>query len=329
VSPVECEGKMSACLDEPHGPYTHWLDEQGLYETFRNDYLARQEKGWIKDVSHDSVLPAEAHEDMFVGRKAVEWLEQIPGDGFPWHLLVSFVGPHDPFDPPAEYAERYRDAAVPPAITDSFEGKPAWQKTRDMKMSDDQIAHTRRQYCASITAIDEAIGKILAALEATGQADNTYIVFTSDHGEMLGDHGMYTKCAAYESSIRLPLLVAGPGIAPGRRSDALIELIDLNPTVCELARLAPQENLDAKSFAGILRGQAESHRTEIVSEIRNWRCIRTDRYKLVENHNDLIELYDLAEDPNELNNLAPANPEHVRELTGRMHQRYLANRWQR
>ena len=110
---------------------------------------------------------------------------------------------------------------------------------------------TRRQYqsrrdycdtptilCAATELIDDQIGEMLCALEERGMLDNTYIIYSSDHGEMLGDHGLYTKSVAYEASLRVPLIVTGPGIPKNQVSDGLVELIDLNPTICDFAGAA-------------------------------------------------------------------------------------------
>ena len=321
--PVECEGKMHAGMsDTPQGPYGFWLEEQGLYQQFRADYKERSSKGWIKDASHDSVLPTEAFEDAYIGRRASEWIETIPDD-FPWHLFVSFVGPHDPFDPPAEYAERYRAAGMPSAIEDSMDGKPSWVNARRLDMTPDEITHTRRQYCGAIELIDDQVGLILAALERRGMRENTYIFFASDHGEMLGDHGLYTKSLPYEPALRVPLIATGPGIRSWQVSDALVELIDVNPTICALAGLPPQPGIDALSFDWVLNGDERAHRTETVSAIRNFRLIRTHDYKLVQHYNDRTELYDLNEDPEELHNIADAHPDVVRTLGRRLNERYL------
>ena len=96
----------------PVGPYTHYLAEKGQLQTFHEDYTQRSAIGWIADC-RDSPLASEDFEDSYIGRRAVEWIENAPDD-FPWHYFVSFVGPHDPYDPPAEYGERYRGAAMPP-----------------------------------------------------------------------------------------------------------------------------------------------------------------------------------------------------------------------
>ncbi len=208
-------------------------------------------------------------------------------------------------------------------------GKPRWVEARLEPGSPGEIAETRRQYGAAIELIDHEIGRILAALDRRGMTGNTHVVYTSDHGEMLGDHGLYHKSCAYEPALRVPLIAAGPGVAPGRTSDALVELIDLNPTVCDLAGLPAQENIDARSVVPVLRGEADAHRAEAVAALRGFRCIRTERHKYIENYNDLDELYDLAEDPGELRNIAESEPELVRSLRRRMKERYLEGQWRR
>lgn len=326
--PIECEGKMHAGNhSSPQGPYGFWLQEQGLYERFHKDYRKRAEEGWPTS-AWDSVLPAEAFEDAYIGRRSAEWLRTIPGD-FPWHLFVSFVGPHDPYDPPTAYAERYRNAAMPEAIPFSAEGKPAWFGRRAKPIAPEKILETRRQYAAAIEAIDDAVGEILAVLDARGWTENTYVIFSSDHGEMLGDHGKYAKSVPYEAALRVPLIAAGPGISGGRTSDALVELIDVNATVCDLAGLPPQADIDARSFAPILRGERTEHREDCLSALENFRLLRTDRFKLVHNISDITELYDLEEDPQERHNVAAARPEVVRALSARMQARIMEGKWNR
>jgi len=327
--PCECEGKMHAgAKPTPQGPYTYWLRERGLLAKFHADYQQRARDGWNLHASHDSVLPADAWEDAYVGRRAAEWVQQAPDD-FPWHFFVSFVGPHDPFDPPGEYAERWRSADVAPAIPAGGRGKPSCIQRRSGELKAAEVAVTRRQYAAEVEAIDDYVGWVLAALEDRGQLDNTYLLFTSDHGEMLGDHGLYAKEVMYESAMRVPLVVAGPGIPGGRTSDALVELIDLNPTICELAGLGPQEDIDARSIAPLLRGGTDEHRTEVVSQLTNCRAVRTDRHKLIVNFNDAAELYDLSEDPDELDNVADDRPEVVADLLRRLRGRLLEGKWLR
>ncbi len=327
--PIECEGKMHAGNHPtPQGPYGFWLQQQGLYDAFHKDYRARNKGGWIKHGSHDSVLPTDAFEDAYIGRRAAEWIEQVPDD-FPWHLFVSFVGPHDPFDPPGEYAERYRGKPMPPAVRGDLEGKSRRARSRQVGLTDEQVAHARRQYCAATELIDDQVGAILEALDRRGMADNTIIAFASDHGEMLGDHGIFTKSVGYEAAIRVPLVVAGPGIEPGRTSDALVELIDVNPTLTDLAGLPAQPNLDARSLGPVLRGQASEHRQETISVLKGFGVVRTDRYKLIDNENDVAELYDLASDPHECHSVAAAQPDIVRQMRKRLRERLMEGQWRR
>ena len=320
--PVECEGKMHAGMaDHPRGPYGFWLEEQGLFDRFRADYAARGARGWIRDASHDSVLPAEAFEDAYIGRRAAEWIDTVPDD-YPWHLFVSFVGPHDPFDPPKAYADRYRDAEMPPAVRSPREGRPDWINARRRDLSDDEIAVTRRQYCAAIELIDDQVGRIIEAVERRGMAGDTIVVFASDHGEMLGDHGLYTKSVPCEAALRVPLIAAGPGISGGRTSDALVELIDVNPTLCAVAGLPAQEGLDAEDFSAVLTGERPAHREEGASALREFRLVRTADHKLVAHHTGETELYDLAEDPDERRNIAAERPDVAREMGRRLRQRF-------
>ena len=181
----------------------------------------------------------------------------------------------------------------------------------------------RRQYCGAVELIDEQIGHILHAVERAGLGQMTYVVYSSDHGEMLGDHGMFTKHCAYEASLRVPLVVAGPDIPGGRVSQALVELMDVNPTLCDFAGVPTLEDTDARSFAAVLRGSATEHRAETVAAELNYRAIRTPAHKLIENYNDATELYDLVEDPDEVRNLADQRRELAGELARRMRARFL------
>ena len=138
---------------------------------------------------------------------------------------------------------------------------------------------------------------LLDALEMRDMLDNTIIIFTSDHGEMLGDHGLFQKQVPYEPSIHIPLIVAGPDIARGVVSDALVEMQDLNPTICALANVAPAPDMDARSFDGVLSGERTEHRQDILIALSNFRGIRNRRHKFVENSDDMPELYDLINDP--------------------------------
>lgn len=337
--PLECEGREHAFSPKVIGPYTAYLEEKGLLGKL---WDAKREHKQIKNhkiIKHktqydlataDYCLDAGDYEDAFIGRMAVNWLEKIT-DEYPWHLFVSFVGPHYPYDPPRSYADKYRNQTVSLPIKDDMSGKPQWIKERAGASypNEAEIVVSRRQYCASISLIDDYVGQILDTLKSRGMLDNTYIIFASDHGDMMGDHNLYSKQVAYEPSLRVPLMAAGPNIAPGRESDALIELSDLNPTICELAGLPPQPDIDAQSFGRLLFGQTEQHRECAVCFNWNFRSIRTRDYKLIINYNDIPELYDMNNDSRELCNIADQNPEIVQELTQALRSRYQEGKWLR
>jgi choline-sulfatase len=186
-----------------------------------------------------------------------------------------------------------------------------------------------RPFCTAIERVDHQVGLILDALEATDQADNTYIVLSSDHNESLGDHGLWGKHTAYEASMRVPLIAAGPGIEGGRVSDAMVELMDVNPTLCELAGLPQQESIDARSFAPILQGHAETHRDACVTMEHPYAAIRTPSHKFIDTLESDWELYGLREDPDERRNLAGEQPQLARELRGRLRHRMGEGKWRR
>lgn len=320
--PLECEGKGQAGKSKiPRGPYTFFLHERGLLREFVSDFVERK-----TTTCHDSILPMEAYQDVFIGREAVKWIREIPSD-FPWHLFVSFTGPHNPFDPPEKYGDRYRESKMPEPIPPRLEGKPSRLQERNLtaNMSKEDIADTRRQYCACIELIDTQIGEILEALRLRGMHENTYVIFASDHGEMLGDFGAYLKQMPYEAALRIPLIIAGPEIEQGSRSDEPVELIDTNATICDLAGLRPQRNVDAESLLPVLRGKTKFHREDAISAISEFRLIRTRSHKYVRNKGDVDELYDLKADPLELTNIASKNPELVSELSDRMDKRFAGS----
>lgn len=307
--PMELEGKWnSGCSEVPIGPYSLELEKRGLLRDFHQDYRKRTRTGYPGNC-WNSILPEELFQDTYTAARAVNWIEDADED-YPWHLFVSFAGPHDPFDPPARLAEKYRHRPMPPRVPPDRTGKPSWQDHLSWpgnSCSEADVETARRQYCAAIEAIDEGIGRILAAAEQRGMLDNTIVVFSSDHGESLGDHGLWEKQVPYEGSIHIPLLVAGPGIHQGR-CDEIVELIDLAPTICELANAGWFENTDARSFAHILRNGTGSHRQNALITMPNFSCVRTHGFKFIHNVNADCELYDLTADPGERFNVAPDQP---------------------
>ena len=299
-----------AVPEQPQMPFHHYLASHGLYNAFRDDRERRKQGRWCVGVNFDSPLSAKHHIETYVGDHGVRWIEDPPPN-HPWFLQLNFDGPHDPFDPPPEYAEKYRGRTMPAPVGLDQAGKPDWVRHKFFTDDREDIQQARRQYAASVELIDHQIGRLMDALECSGQLDNTVVIYTADHGEMLGDFGLYQKQVPYDPSIRVPLIVAGPGIARGATSDALLEWIDLNPTIADLAGLPKQPYVDAESVAPILRTPRGGHRSSVLITLESYRALRTRDYKLVHNINDIRELYDLTRDPDECDNLLadPATPE--------------------
>ncbi|MFR9731760.1 sulfatase [Saccharopolyspora sp. MS10] len=295
-------------------------------------------------------LPEDLHADHFVGNLAQHWLETYPDHDAPFFLQVGFPGPHPPYDPPPRHLDPYRDREMPAAhrSAEDLAAQPApLQALRQQHLDNDhdaivhladpteeQLQRQRQHYYANVSLIDEQVGGLLRALEERGVLENTVVVFTSDHGDALGDHGHSQKWTMYEPSVHVPLLIWGPGrVRPGQVLDGLTSLMDIGPTVLELAGLAPPEWMEAESLLPALRGEAWSGRAEVFSEhARDFiltdtelmTMVRDERWKLVEfSDHERGQLFDLREDPAEEHDLW-SSAEH-REVRDRLHE--SINRW--
>lgn len=290
VDGIDHRGKGDAVKRARNGvdePYTAMLRERGLLQTHLDDHP----KAVLSRAASPTPLPDECYTDDFCGANAVRLLERAPIDR-PWCLWVNFPGPHDPYDPPAKQLARYAGVTFPPAILPT-DDPPEYRN----------VAKDRLHYAACCSNIDDWVGRILAAVEARGERENTIVVFSSDHGEMLGDHGRWTKTVPYEASIRVPLIVSGPGVASGAATAVPIELIDISATLLELAGLPVPNEWDARSFQPLLEDAAAPHREFAVSQLAKWRCITTNDWKYIEHREEPPQLFNLANDPRESRNV--------------------------
>ena len=257
----------------------------------------------------------------------IEFLEGLEGEA-PFFAYVAFTAPHDPRTPPGAYRDLYDPDEM--VVPESFLPVHPFDNG-DMMVRDELLAGWPRMeeviqreladYYGLITHMDAEIGRLLAALEATGRAEDTLVVFTSDHGLSLGGHGLMGKQNLYDDSMRAPLILAGPGV-PAGSSDALVYLFDLYPTLCDLLGVETPDTVEGRSLAPILRGEASSVRDEIFTAYLDvQRAVRTERWKLIRYPRvDVTQLFDLERDPNEVHDLAgrPEHAERVRELEERL-----------
>ena len=241
----------------------------------------------------------------------------------PFSLYLAHKAVHGPFTPPGRHKALYADAPIArhPNAQDNLTGKPALQQpipTNTKKGNGAQSGpndETVRNQLRLIQAVDESMGEILKALTETKQLDNTVIIFTSDNGYFHGDHGLGDKRAAYEESLRIPLLVRYPKwIKPGSRFDADVLNVDIAPTMLEIAGAQAPAEMRGRSLVPVLRGKTKQVRQDFYAEynqeqqsarIPTWHAVRSREWKYVEykGHPDWTELYNLKADPYELKNL--------------------------
>lgn len=321
--------------DWPANEYDQWLQSQ-------HQRFERQE--WNGSAHVELGMPTELHQTTWCAQKAIEFIEANAEFSNPWLFSVNFFDPHHPFDPPTEYLSRYLNKLdqipLPNYQAGELDGKPVFQRIDHQgayggqagfpfdAMTNEDHRLVRAAYWAMCDLIDHQVGRMLAALERTGQTDNTLVIFTSDHGEMLGDHGIYLKGPYfYEPAVHVPLIVSWPGTIPGgRRIGSFVELVDLAPTLLAAAGLPPSASMQGYSLWPTLAKQnLISHdRDDVYCEYYNampWHerpkaygtMVRTERYKLVAMHGLATgELYDLEQDPQETHNLWD-EPQHSHE----------------
>ncbi|MBT5875193.1 MAG: sulfatase-like hydrolase/transferase [Candidatus Latescibacteria bacterium] len=304
-----------------HAPRDDWA--QG------HDYAdwVREQGGDLDDLREsEGRVPAELHQTTWITECAREFITQDRED--PWFLTLNPYDPHPPFIPPQSYADRFDPDKMPgPHFRES---DIDFQKRFSEIVFQTEAAHpdifngrnVQALYYAMIAQIDDQLGRILDCLEEAGQRENTIVVFTSDHGEALGDHGLlYKGCRFYEGLVRVPLIFHCPGrISAGIESEALVELIDMSATILEMAGVSAHDDQQGRSLMPILRGDAPpgDHREFVRSEYFDTldapeysgkppsygTMYRDRRYKLVLYHgHDLGELYDLENDPWEFSDL--------------------------
>lgn len=306
--------------DWPENAYTQWLSKQG--RTWDELYRGA-ETPYVKEGT-----PAEFHQTTWCAEMTIDFIRQQRKG--PWLFSFNCFDPHHPFDPPKEFMDRYHpaDMPLPKYQPGELDNKPVYQRLDHQwahgepgyfhvaAMTDDDRRQVTAAYYAMIELIDEQVGRILAALEETGQLENTIVIFMSDHGEMLGDHGLYLKGPHfYEEAVRCPLIVSWPGrFEQDLRAQGLVELVDLVPTLLEAAEIEIEPAIQGHSLLPILRGQADpsKHRDYVYCEYYNaWThkrsygtMMRTPDKKIVVYHGiDDGELYDLSHDPGEVENL--------------------------
>ena len=321
------------------------LQARGLVKQQREQYRQLPDYG-ERLGAFEWNLPEDMHPDMFVGDMAQWWLNAYPQTQ-PLFLQIGFPGPHPPYDPIPRYAEPYlaRDLPIDEICEKDFAAQPPVFKTmrqHNVEVDHDSVMHQldpsdearkrqRAYYLANVTMIDEKVGDILNTLDQRGYLDNAVVVFTSDHGDCLTDHGHSQKWTMYDTITRVPMMVWAPGrFDGGRKVDGLCQQMDIGPALLELAGANVDPALEAESLLPALDGELWSAREEVFAEhgrdgilqaTEFMSMIRTAEWKLVHFlDEDFGQLFDLKSDPGELENLwdAPAAKGRRTELLDRL-----------
>ena len=309
------------------------MDQENHFTDYAFEENSRKgnTKGLVAEMAN---VPDEAYDDGRITEDAVETIQRLAEQDQPFFLAVGFLKPHSPYNAPTAYWNLYdREDMKPLGPVDRPENQPDynWFYYRELRnfpeipnegpISDEQAQRLRHGYYAATSYVDSNVGQLLKALEESGQAENTIVVFWSDHGYHLGENDHWTKVMARELDAQVPLLLYVPGKAPGRTS-AIVEYTDLYPTLVELCKLPTVDELDGISFAPVLDSPERDAREAALTQVsRPWPTnrlieqmaysIRTKDFRYTrwvdfESREVLAEeLYDHRIDTFERNNLAP------------------------
>ena len=320
-----------------HNGQASWLRAFQRGKTVMFGGMSDHTKVPVRDLGADGKLTAERVGEKFSSElfadSAIDFLRQQDGKQ-PFFAYVAFTAPHDPRQPPLPYREAYY-RSLPPLPVNFLPQHPfdngmvkdlrdenlaAWPRTE--KIIRDQLA----EYYGLITHMDEQIGRILAALQKSGQADNTLVIFAADNGLALGSHGLLGKQSVYEHSMRTPLIVAGPGIPKGKMTRAFTYLFDLFPTLCDVLGVNAPTDLAGETLRPLWEGKKARVRDSVFLPFQDiQRAVRDERWKLIAypkiGH---LQLFDLQTDSYETRNLIdrPEHAPHVARLQS------LMNQWQ-
>lgn len=320
---IDNAGKRDAVAsgaEAPRDPYMAFLHARGLAAAHVADFRARRgDHG-----THPTPLPDDAYCDNWIAENGLALLRRFPR-GRPWHLVVNFAGPHEPMDITRTMAAWYADADLPPPHVTPAEGESLRARGLDAA----ELVQIRRNYSAMVENIDRWAGAFLQAVRDRGDEGETVVVWSSDHGEMLGDRGLWGKSQPWQPSVGIPLVVAGPGVAEGAVCTAPVSLMDLAATFLEYAGVPRPADMDSLSLRPLLEDRTAALRPFVRSGLGPWRLVFDGRYKLVAGYalagarplaggGGAAEvpplLFDLQADPWEERDLASERPDVVERL---------------
>jgi choline-sulfatase len=308
--------------------------EEGYLHAYVNDYKDRFSSK--PHVARPSPLPLELYADCYIAAEARTYL-QAYDDEKPWCSMLSFGGPHEPWDAPVPYADMYDPEFMPKARQLNSDWrtlkrstlKEKFSKPWNLKGNDTQ--ELRANYAGNVTLIDDQIGEVVELLKLKGEYDNTWIVFTSDHGELNGDYGLIYKNCFFDGASRVPLIIKPPKnwerIGQQHSHDVMVEMFDVGATLVELVGAKPPVNYFARSLLPYMRGDVAQHRPFAISEFKKELMYVDKDWKMaVNNEGQPYLLFDRRADPEESVNLAGGDRQDIEvELIGKLFRRLLAS----
>lgn len=288
------------------------------------------------DVMQSVEGPDDIYPDGINTRLALKQLEELAADDKPFFLAFGILRPHLPFGAPARYMQPYREATLPPIPHPTKpEGRTTWHRSgeffqyntwgRNPNTDPAFATAVRKHYAACVSFADAQVGRILDRLDQLGLTDRTIVVLWGDHGWHLGEHAIWGKHSLFEESLRSPLIIRYPGISqPGRPTRAMVETIDLFPTLADLAGLPRPDFVHGVSLRPILENPGnEGH--PAFSYKSTARTIRTPTHRLIRHNDGYLELYDHRIPAGETRNVADTQPDVARELTAALQQRFATH----
>lgn len=297
---IDNAGKFDAIRSgavKPKDPFMAMLHRRGLAEAHVKDYRGRHHY----TSTYPTPLPDNAYCDNWIGQNGLDLLERAPADK-PWYLAVNFAGPHDPMDITSSMEKGIRDRKFPgPVHSNEFDAETHQR--------------IRQNYTAMVENLDRWTARYIDYLKERGQYENTLIVISSDHGEMLGDHNLWKKRQPHQPSISVPLVIAGPGVSPERVVDHPATILDLTATWLDYAGAQPLPGMDSRTLRPVLESRVNTNRDAALSAFGDWRVAFDGRYKLVRRSGQPDQLFDMKEDPTESTNLADKSPQHIHRLS--------------
>jgi iduronate 2-sulfatase len=312
-------------------PAGDWKHPRGWMHGLANGEIRANAKDM--DVFQALEGPDDIYPDGISTTEALNQMKELAAEKKPFFLAVGILRPHLPFGAPAKYLEPYKGIKLPPV---PHPEKPDWKTTwhssgefmkynrweRNPNEDDEFSEEVRRHYAACVTYADAQVGRLMNQLEASGEADNTIIVFWGDHGWHLGEHSIWGKHCLFEEALRSPLIISYPGIkSAGATSSAVVETLDVFPTLAELAGLPSPDFVDGTSLKPQLDVPTIKGR-EAYAYSKNNHTVRTETYRLILHKDGYAELYDHASPEGETKNIAESNPEIVAKLSKLIQQRH-------